>query len=332
MISFMEQPVFRGPVFVVGLSRSGTKLLRDILNRHPLIGIPRSESFFIPRLLREESRNRLPTDLGAKERTTRFLRGTGFYKNLARKGQEPSQEALSALVAQDSWTEVVESVFRFYIDDPQERKIWGDKTPTYLRHMLLLKKHFPQGRFLHIYRDPRDRALSANKAWGANIFVAAQAWREGMQAAVRQEAELGDCLHSVAYEALTGDPEAQVRRICAFLGVDFQWQMLELTQPVEQRGDPEHPTRRSGKIVAGNVARYREQLTPEQLARIERLVFPVAEHFGYSSDTAATRTLTLGAMERLRYYPAHYVNGLALFLKRWGLRGGIRQALLRFRL
>ena len=41
---------FTGPIFIVGMPRSGTKLLREILNNHSLIAIPDNESHFIPYL------------------------------------------------------------------------------------------------------------------------------------------------------------------------------------------------------------------------------------------------------------------------------------------
>jgi hypothetical protein len=47
----MRSSPFRGPLFVVGMSWSGTKLLRDLLNQHPQIGIPPSESRFLPAVI-----------------------------------------------------------------------------------------------------------------------------------------------------------------------------------------------------------------------------------------------------------------------------------------
>jgi len=48
----MTTDIFTGPLFILGMPRSGTKLLRDLLNRNPKIGVPTSETDFIPYLIK----------------------------------------------------------------------------------------------------------------------------------------------------------------------------------------------------------------------------------------------------------------------------------------
>ena len=54
--------------------------------------------------------------------------------------------------------------------------ICGDKTPGYLKHMVLLKRIFPRGKFVHIIRDTRDDALSVRKAYWSRVSRSRATW------------------------------------------------------------------------------------------------------------------------------------------------------------
>ena len=48
----MTTDIFTGPLFILGMPPSGTKLLRDLLNRNPRIGFPTLDNDFIPYLIK----------------------------------------------------------------------------------------------------------------------------------------------------------------------------------------------------------------------------------------------------------------------------------------
>ena len=72
---------------------------------------------------------------------------------------------------------VVEAYYKQYAEN-KHAQIWGDKTPGYLSHIPLLKRLYPQAKFIHIIRDVRDYCLSIHKAWNKNILRAAQRWSD----------------------------------------------------------------------------------------------------------------------------------------------------------
>jgi hypothetical protein len=329
----MSRGANSGPIFVVGLSRSGTKLLRDILNRHPEIRIPTRESYFIPYTLTHIGNCESPPDKASRGRFIRHLQGSVFYRNMNEQAVSLSHGELVKLVNRgQSWPEIIESVFRYYTGPENTPFIWGDKTPKYLKHMLLLRDNFADARFLHIYRDPRDRVLSANKAWGANIYISAEQWREGMQEALRQAPALGSAYKSVCYESLVSRPEEVVGGVCDFLGLSYHPRMLQLDSPVERRGDMTHATRQSAEIVATNQQKYIGELTPRQLARIERIVFPLAGELGYQAHNPSLQHRPLGKLEKLSFTLPHTFHTLRLLTRRWGTVRGLRYAFARWRL
>ncbi len=114
---------------------------------------------------------------------------------------------------------------------------WGDKTPGYCRHQLLIEKLLPEARFIHIIRDGRDVALSLRKQWFApstDIAALAARWRDDIIIARKQGAR---CKHymEVRYERLIVDTPAVLRSICKFLALPFDDAMLRYHERAAER-------------------------------------------------------------------------------------------------
>ena len=136
------------PLILLGVSRSGTTLLRVILDRSPGVAIP-DESFFVPLLAR---RHRGRVDAG------RFLDDLGRLPVLADWGLRPGDVA--PLLSWDLTTgDAIAAIFEAYALKAGKPR-WGDKTPMYMRHLPLLENLFPDAVYVHLIRDGRDVALS----------------------------------------------------------------------------------------------------------------------------------------------------------------------------
>ena len=169
--------VFRGPLFVVGLPRSGTKLLRSLLNEHSQIQLTGVESGFLPYWA---SRWASYGDLSKKENFDSFykLATKLSYFQYAKKG--------GWLISADAWfdtcqnyeiTGVFEALMRHDVGMALDSStIWGDKTPQYTNQLVLLHKLWPEAKFIHIIRDVRDYCLSMQNAWHKNMMRSAQRW------------------------------------------------------------------------------------------------------------------------------------------------------------
>lgn len=269
---------FCGPLFLVGMPRSGTKLLRSLLNRHRSVYIPDVETHFVPYWHANWASF---GDLGQQENFQRF------YKRALALPYFSYLRERQAVIGCDEWfnrcsrydlSGLFETLVRHDAGMPADGTgIWGDKSPSYLVHMPLLKSLFPSARFIHIVRDARDFCLSSRQAWGKNLFRSAQVWADSMARARRDGEALADDYHCLQYENLVCEPEAQLRQICGFLDIEFQPSMLELTSSPENLGD----TKGEQRIVPENIAKYRSRMDRQSLDKVEAIACGELRALGY---------------------------------------------------
>lgn len=261
---------FCGPLFLVGSPRSGTKLLRSLLNRHSLISLCDPESHFIPYLFQKHGGDpgEFRPDLG---RLFADFDRTPFQIYSRTMGRRVMTRAdFQALSGAPDWSAAFEAILRFYAEEgAPPQGVWGDKTPSYVLEMDLLKRIFPAARFLHIVRDPRDVALSAHRAWRHSMLRVAAKWARDMAAAQRSAAALGKDYMRVYYEDILADPGRELRRISVFAGRPFEAETTRLAVPAENIGAAK------GKpyIDAANAGKFRTALPAARQKRIEEIVF-----------------------------------------------------------
>ena len=173
---------------------------------------------------------------------------------------------------------VFEALMRLDMNIPSGSEfIWGDKSPSYVHHLTLIKTLYPTARFIHIIRDVRDYCLSINKAWGKNMPRAAQRWAEGVQAAHAAGVKLKEDYLELHYEDLLIKTETVLRRTCTFLGVDFNPKMLTLDKPSENLGDAEG----MAYIMSNNLNKFSKTMAPCMLTKIEALAGNTLTECGY---------------------------------------------------
>jgi len=310
---------FRGPLFLVGMPRSGTKLLRDLLNNHSQIGITPNESHFIPHF---HSRMELYGDLRERANFKKFYHDfsrTVFFQRVTAESPFIDEQSWYDSVRAWTYAGVVETFYRAYAGQ-KNKTIWGDKTPFYLVILPLLKSLFPDAKFVHIVRDVRDYALSLNKGWGKNIFRSSQRWHD----AVRQCRQDGTSLkpgdyHEVRYEQLVDSPGDMLKGICTFLPVPYEQTMTLLKQPADKGGD----ARNSLDILKRNYGKWEKSLSRRQIRKIESICGALLSDLGYPV-TYRGETKRLGPVILKIYEAMDALSLLRFEVGENGLSEGIR--------
>ena len=288
------------PLFVLGVRRSGTTLLRVMLDRHSELAVP-DESYFIPQLAGRH-RGRIDLDAFADDlRRLPTLRDWGVRADDARARLTPGATLADGIRA----------VYELYAEARKKGR-WGDKTPMYMQHLRLLDRLFPDALYVHLVRDGRDAALSflavppgiVTETWGhprSAVGYACQ-WRSEVLAARALGKRVGPGRYlEVRYEALVRDPEGELRRICNFAGLSYEPAMLEYAGAVDLSAKP-HQQSLSRPPTPG-LRDWRETMAPGDVAAFERVADDVLGAYGFELET---RTKPRGPDFRARWVLASY--------------------------
>lgn len=312
---------FQGPLFIIGLPRSGTKLLRGLLNQNPRIFIPIVETHYLPHFV-----NAYPDPLDEQRLAELFdaFRQTTFYENYLRLGTVLTvQQLIERVDTPTTWASLFKFLQIYYATQGKPERfegIWGDKTPKYIYRIAELNRLYPQARFLHIIRDPRDYAVSVNRAWGKSVYRAAEEWRDGIEQARRNAQKVNGRYLEIRYEQLLQQPERTLKEVCHFLQCAFTPQMLTTSEAgSEDLGDTIGKT----TIVQSNYNKYAAALTAAEVKRVEEIVLPVAQSLGLTlQNDVAFRPLS--AFDKKRLKLTNGVHSLLYHVRGKGIWSGTR--------
>lgn len=273
----------RPPVFIVGAGRSGTTLVRLMLDSHSEMAIP-WESHFIPQLFNAQRRYLLPSG----QLNSAAVAAEIFASVYFRGWQLPEKKVWKELqrLQNPSLGEVIEAVFVAYARHKGKVR-WGDKTPHYVHYIPLLASLFPSARFIHVVRDGRDVALSVIEMdWGPNsILSAAEFWKRAVANGRHGGSVIGeDRYFEMRYEDLLADPEKQVARLCSFVKLEFDPRMLHFSERgLDASLPPErHRWQRSvQRPLTKGLRNWSSQMSPADVAVFETVAGNWLERLGY---------------------------------------------------
>jgi hypothetical protein len=295
------------PVFVVGAMRSGTTLLRLMLNEHSELAIP-AESHFLHALFREFEPE---STLSGEElvRAVALVTSTTEWQRDYKHTEAELREAVGS--GPLSMAELVDRVFRLEIADTGKPR-WGDKTPANLFQVALLLRCFPSATVVAIIRDPRDVYLSLRRhdwvgdsSWEIGRYIARCAARVSRL----QKRFPPERFTSVRYEDLVLEPDATLRRVCSFVSLDFEAKMLDFYEHADTNvQDWELEVGTHTKLLrpmrAADVGRWREERSAStrlQLAQVEALNSDAMTEFGYDHRIPPSLRAPALASARLAY-------------------------------
>ena len=241
---------------VVGSPRSGTTLLRLMLDAHSQLAIPPETGFL--------------TIAGN-------IRGKGdklrenFYHALVNYGEPSPSWADFEISKSDFWSALTtitpfnvsdgcRTFYRLYANRLGKPR-FGDKTPIYCKHLTTIRRVLPEARFIHIIRDGRDAALSLRQMWfspGWEIETQASFWRDCIVSARSAGVGRPDYLE-IRYEDLILNTRETLERVCAHVNLEFEDRMLSYHERA-----PERLKEHKGRLLADGTSLTQEQRLRQQ--------------------------------------------------------------------
>src|SRR5829696_2696984 len=203
----------QGPIFLVGSMRSGSTLLRLILDRHPRIAVGPETGFM--------------GALAAVKEVPGWRHGAEWFTRIGWTEQEVDERL------RDLFTEMFE---RYAHQQGKER--WGEKTPFHTMHMAEMATLFPDSRFLGLIRHPAGAVASLHNNFHYPVAQAAEYWQETNSFMTRQGAALGDRFTVCRYEDLVAETEQVTKSIMHWLGEDWSPDLLQHHTVQRERNAP----------------------------------------------------------------------------------------------
>ena len=286
--------------FVVGLTRSGTTLLRMMLDAHPQLTIP-PETHFVPDLIKAARDEAGVDGMLAAMTENRTWGDFGI-------DADEMRERLAAIPPADP-AEAVRAFFRTYAER-QGKPRWGDKTPAYMLSVGRIGRTLPESRFVHLIRDGRDVALSQRaRAINEQPPPAEQAarWVKRIRKSREQAGALkGPRYVEARYEDLVRDPETTLRRACEFIELPWDDAMLRYHERAAERleemagalrAEGAHAQQEAGYRIDNHAPttkppdpskldKWRREMSEEDLRAYESVAGEMLAELGYEVKTA----------------------------------------------
>jgi len=283
------------PVLVLGVRRSGTTLLRVMLDRHSELALP-DESYFVPQLADRHLRHVEPDE---------FVDDLRRIDTLA-EWDVPLDKVRARLNARMPIGAAIATVYAVYAGERGKSR-WGDKTPMYMQNLRLLERLFPDALYVHLVRDGRDAALSflsmppglMTETWMQPRSVATFAcqWRAEVRAARRLGRRVGDERYlEVRYEDLVGDVEPVLRRISGFARLPYEPAMADYAGKVDVSAKPHQQSLRQPPTAG--LRDWRLQMSPEDVGAFDQVAGDLLDELGYETHE---RPDAAGRLKRASY-------------------------------
>lgn len=198
------------PVFLIGAERSGTTLLRLMLDHHPEIAFNLESEYLVSQIAEDG-----------------VFPDIGHYADWLRRNRVFRHSRFSIDERLD-YAGLVNDFLRQKLE--RDGKKYVGATVHYQFGKLSLI--WPTAKYIYLYRDGRDVANSVvQMGWAGNVFAAADWWLKTEEEWASLRARLArDRWMEVRYEDLVANPRGELEGICGFFGTGFSERMFDYTK------------------------------------------------------------------------------------------------------
>ena len=269
-------------VFVVGCPRSGTTWLQLLLAQHPAI------------------RTSWETDVF--RRYVASLEGAWEWEQ-AGGWSHSGPVGVAGLISREeffAWLRALpDMVFEAIRGDGPGVNTVVEKTPLHVQHSSLIRRFYPEARFIHLIRDPRSVVSSlmhASRAWrtkfaSTNPIDEARRWKTLVEAG-REIGGVTEHYREVRYEALLADTSAELASLLGWLELPFDEatcaeiaEACRIDRLRSGASDAEVPwaadSRPEGFYRRGEADAWREELSRREVQAIEYITGDLMDELGY---------------------------------------------------
>jgi len=278
------------PIFIGACPRSGTTLLRTMLNTHPDLAIPR-ETRFLPFAWEGRLRWRNIRRPAVRERFGRVIFESDWTR--AERLETPVDVAIERMRdSPPTLGSLVGTCFLLYAEATGKKR-WGDKRPMYARYLDSIFTFFPDAQYINLIRDPRGSLASMRKLnwFEGDITPGLDLWARSMRAVEPWR----ECLHrdeyiDLRYEDLVSDPQLALEAVADFLTLDRSSVEVMLTyhEHVDETATRYH-AKLNEPVSADSMRSWETILSSDEVALIEHVTADWMASHGYEPVAGGRR-------------------------------------------
>lgn len=300
------------PVFICGHPKSGSSLLRSLLDNHPQLIVYPEETLFFRRFLPKAEGKSRQEQLGLAEellihifkwnvsnppahqegypdrdyqRTISFDQVRRNLRAITDKKLDHSGDILSAAVL--AYGNAIGAV-------SDSMKWWIEKSPYNEYFFTQIIDWWPEARFIHLIRDPRDNYASYRRKhpeWNASFFVCN--WLRSTKKGLQNQNIIGkERYWMLRYEDLTSQPEETIKNLGNFLSIDDHPTLRIPTRNGEAWKGNSMFTERFKQISSKPIGRWKTDLDSQDLYIIQKSCGSVMRKLNYEINNSYAHKIT----------------------------------------
>jgi hypothetical protein len=237
-------------IFIVGNSRSGTTMMLRVFNNHPDLMVL-NELHFFEQLWSPEDKGKTIDKSNAIKLAQKLILIQRKGYNTGFDDYSIFEDEATTLIHNISEELTAESVFFHFAKNEislNHKKVICEKTPQNVFYIQEIFEIFPNAKIINMVRDPRAIMLSQKNKWNRRKLGAwyitrkesirlrinyhpitlSKLWNAAIQASSKHKEDKR--VHTVVFEQLIENPEAEIKKICQHIDINFNPNMLEITQ------------------------------------------------------------------------------------------------------
>jgi len=290
------------PVFICGHPKSGTSLLRSLMDSHPqMIVYPEETIFFrkyLPAIIGMDKPEQI--EIARKMLIHIFEWNTSNPPSTQEGYPDRDYSTISMQIVNGEMQRLLEEQFRNPGDMLSavilaygyataqvnlNTRYWVEKSPYNEYYLDQILNWWQNARFIHIIRDPRDNYASYRRKhadWSPEFF--SQNWKRSTAAGVENQTKLGEDKYLILrYEDLVHHPKETMQKLTAFLVIDWDSSLLQPTRAGKNWGGNSMFNDAFESISDKPIGRWQQELSPEDTLIIETMSGDLMNKFGYKS-------------------------------------------------
>jgi len=270
---------------MIGMQRSGSNLLRLMINQIDGLAAPHPPHILQRLMPLVDSYGDLQNEDNFKVLVDDVCRLVELNP-VPWEGVVLDREDVLNRCQKNSLVAIFSSIYDI-VAETWDAKQWCCKSLSNVFYLPEITEYSDDAKFIYLYRDGRDVALSFQKAvvGEKHIYHIAQSWAKAQRLALKMKGQLGaDRFYSISYEEITGDPEPALRGLCDFMGVEYTEKMLNFHKSSEATNAASSSSlwgNVTQPIMKQNTKKFLEKATPEEIEIFESVAGDVLDALGY---------------------------------------------------